>query len=183
MPRLKEKERKFPSPHGDFVFERGSILSERRAPPASFRPLTGILFSNDWLCGYKERRIQCFRPLTGILFSNAHDGDNTGHAGRRSFRPLTGILFSNGRQERKDYHENREMFPSPHGDFVFELGYDEKHKARLETKVSVPSRGFCFRTFQAGLMMKPIRHLFPSPHGDFVFELRISGRASTVIRE
>ena len=37
---------KFPSPYGDFVFQRKSILSEGLVLPASFRPLTGILFFN-----------------------------------------------------------------------------------------------------------------------------------------
>ena len=84
------------------------------------------------------------------------------------------------------------LFPSPHGDFVFELtDYDETGKqfsvsvpsrgfcfrtpdsrnySAVQSQVSVPSRGFCFRTKEVVKMKKMIFCSFPSPHGDFVFE-------------
>ena len=39
-------------------------------------------------------------------------------------------------------------FPSPHGDFVFEQAERARYRAETPLLVSVPSRGFCFRTIQ-----------------------------------
>ena len=102
---------------------------------------------------------------------------------RLGFRPLTGILFSN-KQNGHDIGQKRLFsFPSPHGDFVFEQYRDKD--IGIKMGVSVPSRGFCFRTYIMENEKKDYLLEFPSPHGDFVFEresvpVRISGRAVSV---
>ena len=83
----------FPSPYGDFVFQR----SEQRYTyydAISFRPLTGILFFNNREWRLRKMSLNfCFRPLTGILFFN-----------------LTYMWHSS----------HGFKFPSPYGDFVFQ---------------------------------------------------------------
>ena len=59
-----------------------------------FRPLSGIMFSIDTRRRLYDRKGNCFRPLSGIMFSIPH---------------ITNILFL------------LFMFPSPLGDYVFNL--------------------------------------------------------------
>ena len=62
-----------------------------------------------------------------------------------SFRPLTGILFFNSSACRSNYWNGDVWFPSPYGDFVFQLNFiADTHSVRYDT--------------------------FPSPYGDFVFQ-------------
>ena len=61
------------------------------------------------------------------------------------FRPLTGILFFNYAMELMNEVDGKE-FPSPYGDFVFQL--------------ATSSEAIC-----------PACKAFPSPYGDFVFQL------------
>ena len=63
---------------------------------ASFRPLTGILFFN-------KRIFYIFRETPS------------------GFRPLTGILFFNFLLSHCDSVNTLIEFPSPYGDFVFQL--------------------------------------------------------------
>ena len=87
-----------------------------------------------------------FRPLTGILFSNGESILYEGFVLPASFRPLTGILFSNLHSIFQPTAVFLAVFPSPHGDFVFELILVEAAVVLHMVEVSVPSRGFCFRT-------------------------------------
>ena len=90
---------------------------------------------------------------------------------KNSFRPLTGILFSNAVPFPHDSSYHISTFPSPHGDFVFERFNTRDMLRTMEDGVSVPSRGFCFRTLEyVNKMLSAILKVFPSPHGDFVFE-------------
>ena len=61
----------------------------------------------------------------------------------RGFRPLTGILFFNAKVANKS--TTSKAFPSPYGDFVFQLD-DNEMASFKEALVSVPLRGFCFST-------------------------------------
>ncbi len=93
----------FPSPYGDFVFQRADITNHTRKHSSRFRPLTGILFFNACRFIALERATSlrfpspygdfvfqlrlnvfrayadfpdCFRPLTGILFFNESYGQD-----------------------------------------------------------------------------------------------------------
>ena len=67
--------------------------------------------------------------------------------GIRRFRPLTGILFFNEQREKTKTCV-AVLFPSPYGDFVFQLG--------------------------TGTVINKREYEFPSPYGDFVFQHDIS---------
>ena len=86
---------KFPSPYGDFVFQRATFMVSLSSFPQCFRPLTGILFFNTM-----KKKCESFRPLTGILFFNPRQTGDEGHAAGSRFRPLTGILFFNSPSEK-----------------------------------------------------------------------------------
>ena len=137
------EEKEFPSPYGDFVFQRHGVRSVKSCC-LRFRPLTGILFFNtacflsfliptssfpspygDFVFQRMEKRCYsvCFRnvsvPLRGFCFSTKKMKVwRSQHL--NSFRPLTGILF-------------------------FNLDIITMKKNRLSL-VSVPLRGFCFST-------------------------------------
>ena len=185
----------FPSPYGDFVFQRNAIAVWTGLDMVRFRPLTGILFFNEDALWNHLLSGHGFRPLTGILFFNMKKEEAIRVIAIYSFRPLTGILFFN---ESKWLHNNPSFlaFPSPYGDFVFQHGIQNKLSHQKVVSVSVPLRGFCFSTtFGAwkvdlweAFVSVPLRgfcfstqeralvlwqlHIvrFPSPYGDFVFQ-------------
>ena len=84
-----------------------------------------------------------------------------------SFRPLTGNLYS--KYEILDKHIDDPKFPSPHGEFIFQIIYP----ARIERLkiVSVPSRGIYIPN-DAELVFSSGEGIeFPSPHGEFIFQI------------
>ena len=98
----------FPSPYGDFVFQR----KERKAHTASQAcvsvPLRGFCFSTarwDWMRGWEERR--SFRPLTGILFFNIPPVKTVGYREYKMFpSPYGDFVFQQVTKERNGYHED-----------------------------------------------------------------------------
>ena len=62
------------------------------------------------------------------------------------------------------------MFPSPYGDFVFQL--DEETKKEIIQSIEFPSPygDFVFQPFDAVLAVMHGNYKFPSPYGDFVFQ-------------
>ena len=105
----------FPSPLGDYVFNRipqpqiQSIFSvsvpsrglcfQSRRGPLRFcfgilfpSPLGDYVFNRVWNMTKKER-LTSFRPLSGIMFS-IRNGKNIFQRLQNSFRPLSGIMFS-----------------------------------------------------------------------------------------
>ncbi len=86
----------FPSPYGDFVFQRLSNTEYWAPNYGCFRPLTGILFFNSrTVMKMRESQKRGFRPLTGILFFNLPVTFVVRVIRFTRFRPLTGILFFN----------------------------------------------------------------------------------------
>ena len=112
--------------------------------------------------------MSCFRPLSGILFFNEAVAPALRPSDKYCFRPLSGILFFNPWAERL-FARPAKPFPSPFGDFVFQLIYDVDICHRLCTFPS-PFGDF---VFQQNVIMKEkwkVKNLFPSPFGDFVFQ-------------
>ena len=115
------RQREFPSPYGDFVFQRGGGRKACRRDEGKVSvPLRGFCFSTVVLMKLKLPLVmKCFRPLTGILFFNVGVAWEEVEP-YKSFRPLTGILFFNAICRALNV--------------TFTIG------------VSVPLRGFCFST-------------------------------------
>ena len=131
----------FPSPLGDYVFNR-HLIEVKGIYPYGFRPLSGIMFSI-----YKVSRVSTTRPFC--------------------FRPLSGIMFSIS--SCVSFRRSKGVFPSPLGDYVFNLSFSwltrlltfrfrplsgimfsihSKGVALLQGEwVSVPSRGLCFQSY------------------------------------
>ena len=135
-----------------------------------------------------------FRPLTGILFFNS--SPSLFLMLRRSPSvsvPLRGFCFSTRKEMKKSY-TGPARFPSPYGDFVFQLAAAQRGMYALGQIVSVPLRGFCFSTRKMKMTyimisesFRPLTGIlffnackdctdvmkyteFPSPYGDFVFQ-------------
>ena len=145
----------FPSPHGDFVFERRVLRRQESRLPTISVPSRGFCFRTKGEYHDEREKFQKnFRPLTGILFSNRASTVIRMYATANISVPSRGFCFRTHAMAMGILVIG-EIFPSPHGDFVFE-------------------------PFRALLSNHHERRGFPSPHGDFVFE---RGRASTVIRE
>ena len=160
----------FPSPYGDFVFQRAVLADDGARPAAVSVPLRGFCFSTyafEILDSIGDRG---FRPLTGILFFNTKWAKADIIVSVYGFRPLTGILFFNKSQVCVDYLWKMEKFPSPYGDFVFQREMKKEVSAKLTDLVSVPLRGFCFSTRSSTYRRRYALHTFPSPYGDFVFQ-------------
>ena len=113
--------RMFPSPYGDFVFQGTNRPDRPRRVLRGFRPLTGILFFNlIWNLYCTTIRITSVSvPLRGFCFSTS---------------VTTSSVTSSS------------LFPSPYGDFVFQLYLPSQPILIMFLKVSVPLRGFCFST-------------------------------------
>ena len=111
-------------------------------------PLRGFCFStNGGRRMNTKQLINVSVPLRGFCFSTSHLPVVQGAGGGGRFRPLTGILFFNRKVLSWQLKQIGKKFPSPYGDFVFQL---EKFCTR------------CGKKFIA----------FPSPYGDFVFQRR-----------
>ncbi len=144
----KARNKTFPSPHGDFVFEL--ITNPSTSIAACFAvsvPSRGFCFRTFFPPNiYIESRHNVSVPSRGFCFRTQSIRRTNHGEDEIRFRPLTGILFSNLKTKWQKMQEAKGAFPSPHGDFVFELQKEFQ-------QVNISIRGF------------------PSPHGDFVFEL------------
>ncbi len=116
----------FPAPYGDFVFQRDKYAKDLKKKIRGFRPLTGILFFNVCaVLGIIGVGGMVSVPLRGFCFSTS--GRTRSSSSRRaSFRPLTGILFFNIKSARRERLFSVRTFPSPYGDFVFQLVHSLK---------------------------------------------------------
>ena len=70
---------KFPSPYGDFVFQREFIMLYFNLTEKGFRPLTGILFFNSIIhLGYSRTTETFPSPYGDFVFQPAESEDYYG---------------------------------------------------------------------------------------------------------
>ena len=135
----------FPSPYGDFVFQR----ERRKSVPCMMLfvsvPLRGFCFSTTRKKSTKEDAKEFPSPYGDFVFQPSSSSSSSSLASS-CFRPLTGILFFNRPKVRRAYPSGRREFPSPYGDFVFQLAEYLGVSVEDLRDVSVPLRGFCFST-------------------------------------
>ena len=110
----------FPSPYGDFVFQRGGQREHDEPHHHVSVPLRGFCFSTSITTVRTCPNSGCFRPLTGILFFNKTTGGTDMEDMNKVSVPLRGFCFSTAAVLRA--------------------------KRASWTGVSVPLRGFCFST-------------------------------------
>ena len=132
-----------------------------------FRPLSGIMFSIGWKTRTRNSRPRSFpSPLGDYVFNHAYNsailcinksvsvpsrglcfqsGIVAGCTVKSfiGFRPLSGIMFSIDCPHRDTYRRLPRRFPSPLGDYVFNL--------------------------EAQQILQVVNESFPSPLGDYVF--------------
>ena len=167
---LQKANRQFPSPYGDFVFQRERCIMEKNIMENGFRPLTGILFFNS-----KDKDVDLFiekfpSPYGDFVFQPIVESMIALYEEGR-FRPLTGILFFNDSTQVLKNLDAVEAFPSPYGDFVFQRGLLVLLK-RWRALVSVPLRGFCFSTLFHSESFLSCRRRVSVPLRGFCFSTR-----------
>ena len=176
----------FPSPLGDYVFNR-TYFSDCKNAQEGFRPLSGIMFSIRKVTDETIKAIMVSVPSRGLCFQSNERRVCIGH--QTPFpSPLGDYVFNRLLKEAENMTKLK--FPSPLGDYVFNLTSFElaltirlcfrplsgimfsiqKYviKERKDNNVSVPSRGLCFQSisWQCGTTT---HKKFPSPLGDYVF--------------
>ena len=134
--------------------------------------------------------VASFRPLSGIMFSIVDIKSTVQKLSKKFPSPLGDYVFNHG-TINGSLRIMKIKFPSPLGDYVFNLKFNfGKHVNRI---VSVPSRGLCFQSkynvtvTQVGIFgFRPLSGImfsigwktrtrnsrprsFPSPLGDYVF--------------
>ena len=185
----------FPSPYGDFVFQRisGRASTIIREYGVSV-PLRGFCFSTGlsiqrkgaFMTGFPspygdfvfqrakgevcyEKRRGCFRPLTGILFFNLLLMKYQHGLMMIVSVPLRGFCFSTPAASRVESHARTVCFRPLTGILFFNwkiTGY----YADNALKSFRPLTGILFFNRERKEMKNRFNAQFPSPYGDFVFQ-------------
>ena len=94
---------KFPSPYGDFVFQQFIMkYIEQKLDKRVSVPLRGFCFSTQCCNHACSCCMQVSVPLRGFCFSTPQPLPTVVCPLGGGFRPLTGILFFNNKELRKD---------------------------------------------------------------------------------
>ena len=165
----------FPSPHGDYFSEQNTVIQ-------AIKELRAIRFPSphgDYFfelepfpCAIKVTRKESFRPLTGIIFLNdSHEVWDSSCEYEGVSVPSRGLFFWTC--ECSEWYERCPIwFPSPHGDYFFELESFKTSTCTIKFRQFPSPHGDYFFELEneAEALNMAIMLRFPSPHGDYFFE-------------